>query len=53
MFADATEEQLKTVFQYLEGQEKKHCIILEELVKLVTRPKEWVESAEFGVREEY
>ncbi|MDF2540572.1 MAG: rubrerythrin [Herbinix sp.] len=50
---DATDEQSKTVFQYLISQEDKHCIILEELVKLVTRPEEWVESAEFGLREDY
>lgn len=28
-------------------------IQLEELVKLVTRLEEWIESAEFGVRENY
>ena len=47
------EEQLKQVFRYLIHQEDRHCIILEELVKLVTRPEEWVESAEFGLREDY
>jgi rubrerythrin len=46
-------EQLKQVFRYLIQQEDRHCIILEELVKLVTRPEEWVESAEFGLREDY
>ncbi|HHV11439.1 MAG TPA: ferritin family protein [Clostridiales bacterium] len=47
------EEQSKKVFDYLIQQEDTHCIILEELVKLVTRPEEWVESAEFGLREDY
>lgn len=47
------EDQSKKVFQYLINQEDKHCIILEELIKLVNRPEEWVESAEFGLREEY
>lgn len=49
----SSEEASKKVFGYLILQEDKHCIILEELVKLVTRPEEWVESAEFGLREEY
>lgn len=53
LYADATEEQSKTVFQYLMKQEDKHCVILEELVKLVTRPDEWIESADFGEREDY
>jgi rubrerythrin len=50
---EATDEHSKTVFQYLIKQEDTHCVILEELVKLVTRPEEWVESAEFGIREDY
>ena len=43
----------KETYQYLMKQEDIHCIILEELVKLTTRPEEWVESAEFGLREDY
>lgn len=49
----ASEPQSKTVFGYLIEQEKKHCIIVEELIKMASRPEEWVESAEFGLREEY
>ncbi|MBN7773597.1 ferritin-like domain-containing protein [Clostridium aminobutyricum] len=49
----ASEEQSKTVFGYLIEQEKKHCIIVEELIKMASRPEEWIESAEFGLREEY
>lgn len=41
------------IFDFLIGQEEEHLILFEELVKLVTRPEEWVESAEFGIREEY
>ena len=47
-----TDKEKKT-YQYLIKQEEIHCIILEELVKLTTRPEEWVESAEFGLREDY
>ncbi len=53
LYDEATEERSKTVFGYLIKQEEKHSIILEELIKLVNRPEEWVESAEFGIREEY
>jgi hypothetical protein len=28
-------------------------MVIEELLKLVTRPHRWVESAEFGVRDDY
>ncbi len=49
--AESKEE--KTTYEYLIKQEDIHCILLEELVKLTTRPEEWVESAEFGVREDY
>jgi rubrerythrin len=41
------------IFDYLIRQEEEHLILFEELVKLVTRPEEWVESAEFGIREDY
>jgi rubrerythrin len=34
-------------------EEERHYIVMEELLKLVTRPHRWVENAEFGVREEY
>lgn len=49
----ASDEGSKKVFQYLIKQEDKHCVLLEELVKLVTRPEEWVEAAEFVDTEEY
>lgn len=41
------------LFEFLIRQEKKHYEILEEIVKLVDRPNSWVESSEFGLREEY
>jgi rubrerythrin len=49
----SVDDQSKQIFGYLIKQEEKHCIIMEELVKLVNRPEEWVESAEFGLREDY
>ena len=53
LFDNAPDEKSKVTYQYLIKQEDIHCIIMEELVKLTTRPEEWVESAEFGVREDY
>lgn len=47
------EEPAKELFRYLIRQEEDHLILFEELVKMVTRPEEWVEAAEFGIREEY
>ncbi|MGB8454823.1 MAG: ferritin family protein [Anaerocolumna sp.] len=49
----AVDEKTKKTYQYLIKQEDIHCTVMEELVKLTTRPEEWVESAEFGLREDY
>lgn len=48
---EATTDHGKNVFSFLKNQEDHHCVILEELVKLASRPEEWVESPEFGDRE--
>ncbi len=50
---NAQDEHAQKTYDYLIKQEEIHCVLLEELVKLTTRPKEWVESAEFGIREDY
>ena len=49
----ATTSVEKELFEFLILQEKYHYEVLEELSLLLNRPVEWVESAEFGVREEY
>jgi rubrerythrin len=43
----------KDLFGFLISQEEKHYKVMEAIVKMVNRPNEWVESAEFGIREEY
>ena len=43
----------KELFEYLVDQEKGHYEIIDELVKLLTHAEQWVESAEFGIREDY
>lgn len=51
--SEATDDDSKKIFEYLIKQEEDHYTIIEQLVALLSRPEEWVESAEFGVREEY
>lgn len=51
--SEAKNEVEKNLFQYLIKEEEKHFQILEDIVFLVNRPEEWIESAEFGLREEY
>jgi rubrerythrin len=49
----ATEANEKELFEYLIKQENQHYEILEELSLLLNRPEGWIESAEFGLREDY
>ncbi len=43
----------KILLDFLVFQETAHAKIFQGLVDLLTRPEEWVEDAEFGIREEY
>ena len=43
----------KQLYEYLIAQEEEHYNIIEEIIRFVNRPKEWVEDAEFGKSEEY
>ena len=49
--AEGAEE--KALFEYLIEQEKQHLALLSELTEWLRRADEWVESAEFGIREAY
>jgi rubrerythrin len=53
MHFEAKDEKDKVLYEFLVLQETKHHLLFDELVKIVSRPEEWVEDAEFGVREEY
>lgn len=53
MLSMAKEELELKILQFLVTQEKQHLAFFEELATLLKRPKEWVEAAEFGQREEY
>jgi rubrerythrin len=49
----AEDDVSRGLFDFLVKEEKRHFTILDELFRHVNRPNEWVESAEFGIREEY
>lgn len=41
------------LYKFLISQEEEHYALIEDIIKMVNRPNEWVEAAEFGKREEY
>ncbi len=45
--------ETKALLDFLVKEETQHYEILEELFRFVNRPNEWVEDAEFGLRETY
>lgn len=53
MLSEAANDSEKTLFKYLIEQEKTHYAIFDELISHLSRAEEWVESAEFGLRDEY
>lgn len=53
MLQETSNEKDREIIEFIIEQEKDHYKVMEQLVELVTRPKEWVESAEFGIRKEY
>jgi len=53
LFEESTDERTKKLFGYLVKQEENHYVIFANLITLVERPEEWIEDAEFGIREEY
>jgi len=53
MGAESINDKDKQLFAFLVGQETLHYNFFESLITLVSRPEEWVESAEFGLRKEY
>lgn len=53
MGSEANSDEEKRLFVFLVEQEKIHYHMFQELIEHVLKAKQWVESAEFGVREEY
>jgi|SRR5690554_1513014 rubrerythrin len=50
---DAKSDQDKTLFAFLVEQEKIHYRIFDDIIQHLIKAEQWVEDAEFGVREEY
>lgn len=53
LLTKTTNHENVELYTYLIHQEQEHMKLFEDLVNMLTRPEEWVESAEFGEREEY
>lgn len=53
LFDKCGDEESRALYAFLIDQEKMHMEVMESLYQHVNRPNEWVESAEFGLREEY
>jgi rubrerythrin len=49
----SADAQTLEMLDFLIREESRHYQILEDVFRFVNRPNEWVESAEFGLREEY
>jgi len=50
---ETTDDGEKKLFDFLIQQEKTHLAVLGELYLLLKNAKDWVENAEFGLREDY
>jgi rubrerythrin len=50
---EVTEEYQKELFLKLADEEKKHYILLDNIIEFVSRPEQWLENAEFFHMEEY
>ncbi len=53
MLKEASGDKEKILFEFLVGEEKKHYSVINNLIAELMKPEEWVEDAEFGIREEY
>jgi rubrerythrin len=51
--ADEVAEAQKEIFLELADEEKKHYLLLENIIDFVSRPETWLENAEFYHLEEY
>lgn len=51
--AASADEKAGTLFATLANMEKSHFLLIGSWVEYFNRPSEWIESAEFGVRDEY
>ena len=50
---EVTEEFQKELFLKLAVEEKKHYVLLDNIIDFISRPKQWLENAEFFHMEDY
>ena len=50
---EVTEEFQRTLFLKLAVEEKKHYVLLDNIIEFVSQPEQWLENAEFFHLEEY
>ena len=53
MLDEAKELEDRKLFSYLIGQEEMHYQVMNQLIVLLGHGEDWVENAEFGLREDY
>lgn len=53
LLSKAHDDQEKEIFKFLVKQEEQHYEILDDLAEMLRKSEEWVEFAEFGIREDY
>ncbi|NLD35005.1 MAG: ferritin family protein [Clostridiales bacterium] len=53
LMEQSSDPDIKALYAFLIDQEQIHAQFMEQLYRHVNRPNEWVEAAEFGLREEY
>jgi len=46
--AETPEESVKEAFTKILAEEKRHFVLLENLIEIITKPDHWTESAEFN-----
>lgn len=50
---DIKDTQQQEALEKIIEEERRHYNLIDDIIIMVSRPKSWVEHAEFGVREEY
>ena len=51
--SEAASEDEREIIARIAKEEKRHAVVLENIIEMVTRPDHWVENAEFNHMEQY
>jgi len=49
----AVTEAQRALIHRIAKEEKRHAVVLENIIEMILRPEQWVENAEFNHMEEY